>query len=88
MPPTIDVYFDIGSPASYLAWTQLPALDERHQATLNWKPMLLGSCIQGHRQSALHQHPATDARCCSLPGHPRFRNYLRAFLRPCGWKKR
>ncbi len=26
MTQIIDFYFDVGSPASYLAWTQLPAL--------------------------------------------------------------
>ncbi|TVP57581.1 MAG: 2-hydroxychromene-2-carboxylate isomerase [Halomonadaceae bacterium] len=46
MSKTIDVYFDLGSPASYLAWTQLPALAERHQATINWKPMLLGGVFK------------------------------------------
>ncbi|WP_203142591.1 2-hydroxychromene-2-carboxylate isomerase [Marinobacter mangrovi] len=46
MNPVIDVYFDIGSPASYLAWTQLPTLADRHQARLNWRPMLLGAVFQ------------------------------------------
>lgn len=46
MSKTIDVYFDVGSPASYLAWTQLPALAERNHATINWKPMLLGGVFK------------------------------------------
>lgn len=46
MSKTIDVYFDVGSPASYLAWTQLPALADRHNATINWKPMLLGGVFK------------------------------------------
>jgi len=46
MSKTIDVYFDVGSPASYLAWTQLPALADRHNATVNWKPMLLGGVFK------------------------------------------
>lgn len=46
MSKTIDVYFDVGSPASYLAWTQLPALAERNNANINWKPMLLGGVFK------------------------------------------
>lgn len=46
MSKTIDAYFDVGSPASYLAWTQLPALADRNNATVNWKPMLLGGVFQ------------------------------------------
>lgn len=46
MSETIDVYFDVGSPASYLAWTQLPALADRNNASINWKPMLLGGVFK------------------------------------------
>ncbi|WP_417517525.1 2-hydroxychromene-2-carboxylate isomerase [Marinobacter sp.] len=46
MSKTIDVYFDVGSPATYLAWTQLPALADRNNASINWKPMLLGAVFK------------------------------------------
>ncbi|MFC4261001.1 2-hydroxychromene-2-carboxylate isomerase [Marinobacter lacisalsi] len=46
MNKTLECYFDVGSPASYLAWTQLPALASRHNASLVWKPMLLGGVFQ------------------------------------------
>lgn len=46
MSKSIEVYFDVGSPASYLAWTQLPALAQRHNANLVWKPMLLGGVFK------------------------------------------
>ncbi|MEX2475831.1 2-hydroxychromene-2-carboxylate isomerase [Marinobacter sp.] len=46
MSKVIDVYFDLGSPASYLAWTQLPGLADRNNATINWKPMLLGGVFK------------------------------------------
>tara|TARA_R100000687_G_C6422937_1_gene151904 strand:+ start:404 stop:997 length:594 start_codon:yes stop_codon:yes gene_type:complete len=42
----VECFFDVGSPASYLAWTQLPALAERQQAQLIWKPMLLGGVFK------------------------------------------
>ena len=29
MNKSVEFFFDVGSPASYLAWTQLPALCER-----------------------------------------------------------
>lgn len=46
MSGTIECFFDVGSPASYLAWTQLPGLAARHHATIEWKPMLLGGVFQ------------------------------------------
>lgn len=46
MSKQVEFFFDVGSPASYLAWTQLPALCERAGATLAWRPMLLGAVFQ------------------------------------------
>ena len=46
MTKTVECFFDVGSPASYLAWTQLPALAERQQTQLIWKPMLLGGVFK------------------------------------------
>ena len=46
MTKTVDFYFDFGSPASYLAYTQLPKLCADAGAALNWKPMLLGGVFQ------------------------------------------
>jgi 2-hydroxychromene-2-carboxylate isomerase len=46
MSKSVDFYFDVGSPASYLAWTQLPRICERAGATLTYKPMLLGGVYQ------------------------------------------
>jgi 2-hydroxychromene-2-carboxylate isomerase len=42
MDKNLDLYFDVGSPASYLAWTQINAIAKRTNATINWQPMLLG----------------------------------------------
>lgn len=55
MSKTIEFFFDVGSPATYLAWTQLPALAARHGAQINWKPMLLGGVFQATGNSS----PAT-----------------------------
>jgi len=46
MTKSVEFYFDFGSPASYLAATQLPALCEEAGAELIWKPMLLGGVFQ------------------------------------------
>ncbi len=47
MTKTVDFYYDYGSPTAYLAWTQLPAICEKHNATLNYKPILLGGVFKG-----------------------------------------
>ena len=46
MNKTVELFFDVGSPASYLAWTQLPDLCHRAGATLVHRPMLLGGVFQ------------------------------------------
>jgi 2-hydroxychromene-2-carboxylate isomerase len=43
---TVDFYFDFGSPATYLAFTQLPRIVSETGATINWKPMLLGGVFK------------------------------------------
>ena len=42
----VEFFFDFGSPASYLAWTQLPELCAAADATLIYRPMLLGGVFQ------------------------------------------
>jgi 2-hydroxychromene-2-carboxylate isomerase len=46
MNKTVELFFDLGSPASYLAWTQLPSICERAKARLQYRPMLLGGAFQ------------------------------------------
>lgn len=46
MSKQVEFFFDVGSPASYLAWTQLPKICEAAGATLVYKPMLLGGLFQ------------------------------------------
>ena len=43
---SFEFWFDFGSSASYLAWTQLPALEAANGATAILKPMLLGGVFQ------------------------------------------
>jgi len=42
----LEFYFDVGSPASYLAWTQVPRLARETGATVRYQPMLLGGVFQ------------------------------------------
>jgi len=46
MNKTVEFYFDFGSPAAYLAWTQLPTLCAAAKAKISWRPMLLGGVFQ------------------------------------------
>ena len=58
MSKTVEFFFDLGSPASYLAWTQLPALCERHDAQLVYRPMLLGGVFQATGNASPAMVPA------------------------------
>ena len=44
--PTVEFYFDYGSPTAYLAYTQLPAICARNGAQLEYKPILLGAVFK------------------------------------------
>lgn len=46
MGKTVEFFFDLGSPAAYLAYKRLPAICEAAEATLHWRPMLLGGVFQ------------------------------------------
>lgn len=46
MSKTVEFFFDLGSPASYLAHTQLPDLCREAGAQLVYRPMLLGGVFQ------------------------------------------
>lgn len=43
---SFEFWFDFGSPASYLAWTQIPGIEATTGATAAFKPMLLGGVFQ------------------------------------------
>lgn len=58
MSKTVEFYFDLGSPASYLAWTQLPAMCARHDAQLLYRPMLLGGVFQATGNASPAMVPA------------------------------
>lgn len=45
-PMTVEFFFDVGSPTTYLAYTQLPALAADCGASIAWRPMLLGGVFK------------------------------------------
>jgi len=54
----IRFYFDYISPNAYLAWTQLPALANRHQVTIEPVPVLFAGLLEAHRQLGPAEVPA------------------------------
>ncbi len=58
MSKTVEYYFDFGSPAAYLASTQLPALASATGATVLWRPMLLGGVFMATGNASPASVPA------------------------------
>ena len=58
MRKTIEFFFDVGSPAAYLAWTQLPRLAAEAGAAIRWRPMLLGGVFKATGNSSPVMIPA------------------------------
>ena len=46
MSKTVEFYFDLGSPATYLAYTQLPKICEQSDSQLIYIPILLGGVFK------------------------------------------
>ena len=46
MSKQVEFFFDFGSPAAYLAWTQLPKIAAGAGAAIVWRPMLLGGLFK------------------------------------------
>jgi 2-hydroxychromene-2-carboxylate isomerase len=58
MTQTVEFFFDVGSPAAYLAWTQLPRLAADTRADVALKPMLLGGVFQATGNRSPMEVPA------------------------------
>src|SRR5690606_15939219 len=58
MSKQVQFYFDVGSPASYLAWTQIRALAERQGGAVVYQPMLLGGVFKATGNSSPATVPA------------------------------
>jgi len=58
MSKTVEFYFDVGSPAAYLAWMQVPKLAAETGATIDYRPMLLGGVFQATANKSPMEVPA------------------------------
>ncbi|MGB9150914.1 MAG: 2-hydroxychromene-2-carboxylate isomerase, partial [Burkholderiales bacterium] len=58
MTKTFDFYFDFGSPAAYLAYTQLAKISAQSGASANLFPMLLGGVFQATGNASPMSVPA------------------------------
>ncbi|MBG9389838.1 2-hydroxychromene-2-carboxylate isomerase [Caenimonas aquaedulcis] len=61
MAKTLEFYFDYGSPAAYLAWTQVPRIAQETGARIEYKPMLLGGVFQATSNRSPMEVPAKGA---------------------------
>ena len=58
MTKTVEFYFDLGSPATYLAYTQLPKICADAQSELTYIPMLLGGVFKATGNASPAMIPA------------------------------
>jgi 2-hydroxychromene-2-carboxylate isomerase len=58
MAHTVEFYFDVGSPAAYLAWAQLPRIAEETGARIDYRPFLLGGVFQATGNRSPMEVPA------------------------------
>jgi 2-hydroxychromene-2-carboxylate isomerase len=58
MAKQVEFYFDVGSPAAYLAWTQMPRIAAETGAEVVDKPFLLGGVFQATGNKSPMEVPA------------------------------
>jgi 2-hydroxychromene-2-carboxylate isomerase len=58
MSHAVEFYFDVGSPASYLAWTQLPKIAREARSEIEYRPILLGGVFQATGNRSPMEVPA------------------------------
>lgn len=58
MARRVEFYFDVGSPAAYLAWTQLPRIAQEAGAELAYRPILLGGVFKATGNRSPMETPA------------------------------
>ncbi len=61
MSKTVEFFFDLGSPATYLAYTQLPKICEQTDSQLNYIPILLGGVFKATGNASPATIPAKGA---------------------------
>ena len=58
MKHALEFYFDVGSPASYLAWTQVPVIARETGCEIEYRPFLLGGVFQATGNRSPMEVPA------------------------------
>lgn len=58
MSHAVEFYFDVGSPAAYLAWTQLPRIVREAGSEIEYRPFLLGGVFQATGNRSPMEVPA------------------------------
>jgi 2-hydroxychromene-2-carboxylate isomerase len=58
MAKEVEFYFDVGSPAAYLAWKQLPKIAAETGARVTYRPFLLGGVFQATGNKSPMEVPA------------------------------
>src|SRR5215831_16731722 len=58
MTKAVEFFFDVGSPATYLAWTQLPKIVQQTGSEIEYRPMLLGGVFQATGNRSPMEVPA------------------------------
>ncbi|PZQ53174.1 MAG: disulfide bond formation protein DsbA [Phenylobacterium zucineum] len=61
MAATVEFLFDVGSPASYVAFKRLPAIAARTGAAIDYQPMLLGGVFKATGNHSPAEVPAKGA---------------------------
>jgi len=61
MSKQVEFFFDVGSPAAYLAWTQLPSIAAAAGAEIVWRPMLPGGVFKATGNQSPIAVPAKGA---------------------------
>jgi 2-hydroxychromene-2-carboxylate isomerase len=58
MTKAVEFYFDVGSPSTYLAWTQLPKIVAETRTEIEYRPILLGGVFQATGNRSPMEVPA------------------------------
>jgi 2-hydroxychromene-2-carboxylate isomerase len=58
MTQAVEFYFDVGSPAAYLAWMQLPKIARETGREIEYRPFLLGGVFQATGNKSPMEVPA------------------------------
>jgi 2-hydroxychromene-2-carboxylate isomerase len=58
MTKAVEFFFDVGSPAAYLAWTQLPKIVQATGSEIEYRPILLGGVFQATGNRSPMEVPA------------------------------